>query len=349
MNIFKRARRGSAAVAVAEAPREPFEGTAEELDAEIRRLTESNRNHASRETERRILALRHQAGAAVLEGAGERPDHAAPDATRLPGGPGLPEFTIDELTPELLRAAILRDGCALVRGLISREDALLFAGQIDSAFEERERQVGGGSKVEGLYEPFQPQPEHEFEDGIREWIRQGGGVLAMDSPQLAAGMFDRLDAAGLPALIEGYLGERPLLSVQKTTLRKATPDVSGAWHQDGKFMGDVRALNLWLSLSRCGDVAPGLDIVPRRLNEFVSAGTEGALLDYAVEDRIVNEVAGDTPVIRPIFEPGDALLFDDLFLHQTGSDPSMPNPRYALESWYFGGSGFPEDYAPIAV
>lgn len=162
-------------------------------------------------------------------------------------------------------------------------------------------------------------------------------------------MFDRLDAAGLPALIEGYLGERPLLSVQKTTLRKATPDVSGAWHQDGKFMGDVRALNLWLSLSRCGDVAPGLDIVPRRLNEFVSAGTEGALLDYAVEDRIVNEVAGDTPVIRPIFEPGDALLFDDLFLHQTGSDPSMPNPRYALESWYFGGSGFPEDYAPIAV
>ena len=64
--------------------------------------------------------------------------------------------------------------------------------------------------------------------------------------------------------MRGYLGEPPLLSVHKTTLRKADPSVGGAWHQDGAFMGDVRALNLWLSLSRCGDEAPGLDIVPRR-------------------------------------------------------------------------------------
>lgn len=314
-------------------------------------FTRTKRDSASPEVAeaRSTIARRHEQGVAILENAPERPSHPEPDTARLPDGPGLPEFSIDELTPGLLRAAILRDGCALVRGLISREDALAFADQIDDAFAEREHQVNGGSHVDGLYEPFTPVAEYEFEDGIREWIRQGGGVLAMDSPLLAAGMFDRLEAAGLPALVEGYLGEPPVLSVQKTTLRKATPDVAGAWHQDGKFMGDVRALNLWLSLSRCGDVAPGLDIVPRRLNELVSAGTEGALLDYAVEDHIVHEVAGDTPVIRPIFEPGDALLFDDLFLHQTGSDPSMPNPRYALESWYFGGSGFPDDYAPIAV
>jgi len=31
---------------------------------------------------------------------------------------------------------------------------------------------------------------------------------------------------------------------------KAQPAVSGQWHQDGKFMGPVRSLNLWLSLSR---------------------------------------------------------------------------------------------------
>ena len=61
----------------------------------------------------------------------------------------------------------------------------------------------------------------------------------------------------------------PLITVHKTTLRKADPSVAGAWHQDGKFMGDVRALNLWLSLSRCGDDAPGLDIVPRRLDHHV--------------------------------------------------------------------------------
>ena len=50
-----------------------------------------------------------------------------------------------------------------------------------------------------------------------------------------------------------------------------------------------------------------------------------------------------------LVEAGDVLLFDDLFVHQTGSDPSMPNPRYAIESWFFGASGFPADYAPLAA
>jgi hypothetical protein len=150
-------------------------------------------------------------------------------------------------------------------------------------------------------------------------------------------------------VVHGYLGERAAMSAQKTTLRKADPGVPGAWHQDGKFLGDVHALNLWLSLSRCGDEAPGLDIVPRRIDHIVAAGTEGMALDYLVSDETVKEAADGVEVLRPIFEPGDALLFDDLFLHQTGSDPEMPKPRYALESWFFGPSAFPNDYSPVAV
>jgi hypothetical protein len=125
--------------------------------------------------------------------------------------------------------------------------------------------------------------------------------------------------------------------------------VAGAWHQDGKFMGDVRSINLWLSLSRCGDEAPGLDVVPRRLEHIVSTATDEAVLSYQVSQQKAEEAAGDKPIVRPIFEPGDALFFDELFLHQTGSDPSMPNPRFAIESWFFGGSAFPADYAPLVV
>ena len=73
------------------------------------------------------------------------------------------------------------------------------------------------------------------------------------------------------------------------------------------------------------------------------------MLDYTISQQKVEQAAGETRVIRPIFEPGDALFFDELFLHQTGSDPSMPKPRYAIENWFFGGSGFPAEYAPIAV
>jgi hypothetical protein len=113
-------------------------------------------------------------------------------------------------------------------------------------------------------------------------------------------------------------------------------------------MGDVRAMNLWLSLSHCGDDAPGLDLVPRRLDDYVKAGGEGAWIENQVTDAVAREAAGQDGILRPIFEPGDALLFDELFLHQTASDPSMPNDRYAIEMWFFGPSGFPESYAPVA-
>ena len=114
-------------------------------------------------------------------------------------------------------------------------------------------------------------------------------------------------------------------------------------------MGDVRALNLWLSLSRCGDESPGLDIVPRRLDYLVTRQTDEAVMEIQVSQAMAEEAAGGREIIRPIFEPGDAMLFDDLFLHQTGSDRRMPKPRFAVENWFFGGSGFPVEYGPLAV
>ena len=174
-------------------------------------------------------------------------------------------------------------------------------------------------------------------------------MLAIDSPLLSFEMRELFVSARITELVAGYLGEPPLISVEKTTLRKAEPTVGGAWHQDGTFMGKVRSLNLWLALSRCGDVAPGLDIVPRRLEEFAPTGTDEAVLSYQVSQTKALAAAGDVAIVRPVFEPGDALFFDELFLHQTGSDPSMPKPRYAIENWFFGGSAFPGEFAPVAI
>ena len=169
-------------------------------------------------------------------------------------------------------------------------------------------------------------------------------------------MFDfaqKLERTGLREVATGYLGERPTISINKCTLRKVQPDVvkghTGiSWHQDGAFLGDVRALNVWLTLSHCGDTAPGLDIVPKRIDHVVPAGTEGAAFDWSVSPAVVEEASEGTPVQRPIFEPGDVMLFDELFLHATGADIDMPNTRYAIESWFFGPSKFPEGYAPVA-
>jgi hypothetical protein len=111
-------------------------------------------------------------------------------------------------------------------------------------------------------------------------------------------------------------------------------------------MGPVRALNLWVSLSDCGADAPGLDLVPRRLDGYVATGAE---LDWTVSDPEARRAAGEAGVLRPIFKPGDAMFFDELFLHKTGSDPAMSKPRFAIESWFFGASKFPGEYAPLAV
>ena len=314
-----------------------------EIRDEIRSLTDRNRAARDIDTERRILDLRHRA-ALELVGAGRRGEFPESSGVALAAADPLPELRRGDVTAELLRAGIMRDGCVLVRGLVDRDRALAFAQEIDRAFAERD----GGQAAEGYYEEFVPQPPHETVLA-RDFVRAGGGLLAADAPKLSFQMHELFAEAGLPELVEAYLGEPPLLSAETTTLRKAPPDVPGAWHQDGAFMGDVRALNLWLSLSRCGDEAPGLDVVPRRVALLTDRGE--SIIGIDITQARAEEVAAEvgTRILRPIFEPGDALFFDDVFLHQTASDPAMPKPRYAIESWFFGSSAFPSDYVPVAV
>lgn len=312
-------------------------------------LNEANRAERDPRLEHEIRRVRHLAGIELLNNAAASPVHPEPADTVPPRGEqsGVPEITPEELTPEVLRAAILDAGCLLVRGLMDEERALRLAGEIDHSFEVRTSLKDGGNDPDGYYDEL--EPESGFQVSERDWVEAGGGVLAADSPRMLFDMLDAFEQANLRHVIEDYLGEKPAISAQKCTLRKALPEIPGGWHQDGRFMGDqIRALNVWLSLSRCGDIAPSMDIVPTRLDYLVETGGEGAHFDFMNSQENVEKAAGEWGITRPIFNPGDALLFDDLFMHQTGSDPSMPNPRYAIESWFFGPSSYPDYYAPLA-
>jgi hypothetical protein len=340
---------GDGRATVSEADPGPDPGEAVSVDAlfdQIKGLHRASNGSRDPDLDRRARHLRHLAGRLILERAPANPEYAVPTFDSVPPEAGVVEVTAADLTPGLLRAAILRHGCLLVRGLVDRDDALGLAEGIERAFEARRALGAGGSAGDGYYEEFEPEPPYRVAE--RPWVEMGGGVLAVDSPTPMFDMFEALNQVGFPEVVHGYLGERAAISAQKTTLRKAEPDVRGAWHQDGKFLGEVRALNLWLSLSRCGEEAPGLDIVPRRIDHVLEAGTDSEF-PIEVSPAAAEVAAGDVGILRPIFEPGDALLFDELFLHQTGSDPQMPKPRYAIESWFFGPSAFPSDYAPLAA
>ena len=49
------------------------------------------------------------------------------------------------------------------------------------------------------------------------------------------------------------------------------------------------------------------------------------------------------------FKAGDAVFFDEMNMHRTGSDPGMTNDRYALEAWFFAPSCYPMDQIPLLV
>jgi hypothetical protein len=345
--IFRSRKRNDGATALAERAASADDRSAEELFEEIERLEEANRNDRDRDRERQLIRLRHRAGIKLLADAGSRPDQPAPSGDlSSANGSSLPDIAPADLTPELLRAGMFRDGCLLVRGLVPRDDALRMAGDIDRAFEERAALQDGGSVPDPYYEEF--APDSGFSLAEREWVRDGGGVLAADCPKVMFDLIEVFDRTGLRRIVTEYLGERSAMSMNKSTLRRARPEDGGAWHQDGAFMGDVRALNIWLSLSHCGDDAPGLDLVPRRLDHIVPTGTEGAIFDWSVAPAVAEESAGESGIVRPIFEPGDVLMFDELCLHSTALDPAMTKTRYAVESWFFGPSAFPVDYVPLA-
>jgi hypothetical protein len=108
-------------------------------------------------------------------------------------------------------------------------------------------------------------------------------------------------------------------------------------------------MNVWVALSPCGGdrPTPGLELVPRRFDDILS--TDGGVVAHSVDPAVIERVAGDTPPVRPEFEPGDGLLFDERFLHRTYLPPDMTEARFALECWLFAPSHRPSEYLPFLV
>ncbi len=243
-----------------------------------------------------------------------------PDAPDLFPGVDLPEVNASEVSAETLRSGILRHGALLVRGLVDPPRVARLIGDIDAAMDavaawRQDRSIDTAP----WFVPF-VTPKARGELGKeRPWVVDGGGVWTVDSPRALFDVLDTFAELGLDSALTKYLGERPALSVKKWTLRRVpVVETDGVfqpnWHQDGAFLGEgIRTINFWLTLTHCGDTAPGLDVVPRRMDEILPTGTDGALFDWSVGEGLVAQVAEQTPVARPIFEAGDAVVLRRTF------------------------------------
>jgi hypothetical protein len=324
----------------------------EALEAEGRTLEAieaclaANRLRRDPALERRLVRLRNAAFAQLERSLSPAWPPFVPEDRAFAGG-GPPVITAAELTPGVLRSGIFRHGCVWVRGLVPPARVARLVETIDRAFEAHDA-CANGRGTSPYFDPLEAIPNGE---AMRGWIRDGLGVLAADSPRALFEFLETVHELRLDDLIHGFFGERPALSAEKCTLRRVdNQPLHASWHQDGAFMGKgIRTVNVWFALSRCGRDAPGLDVIPLRLDRLLPTGV-GAIFDWAVSDQTIARELPDIPIWRPEFEAGDALLFDELCLHRTAVDAGMTQLRYAIESWFFSSSAYPVDsQTPILV
>jgi hypothetical protein len=318
------------------------------LDA-VGDMTRANREEPQAETERGLVTARNQAFAELETGQADPIEHRlaeVPEGIAPLDEMNLPTVSAADLSAETIADGVLRHGCLLVRGLVPPERTAELVAGIDRVFEGRDAHAAGTPVEETTpwFEPFEPDPEYATAVAMgRGFVNTGSGTWLADSPRVLFQLLETFEELGLREKITGYLGERPAISLNKGTLRRLPPQGGTEWwHQDGAFLGEgIRSLNIWVALTRCGRDAPGMDLVAKRLDGIVEPGSRGADFDWSLSDEEVRELAGSA-VVRPVFEPGDALLFDHLFLHRTGTDPGMTETRYATETWFFAPSAYPD-------
>jgi hypothetical protein len=300
-------------------------------------LTDANRARRDHRIERRLVTMRFDSFQAAQWP--ETPPSIPTAVDDLFPGTVIPEIGPADLDVAHVRSALLNHGSLIVRGLIGPDRVEQLRADIDRALDGYDAWFAGKGLATAApwFEPF----AHEPKKVERKFRRDVGGVLVVDSPPSLFDLIDAFDAAGIRRIVTEFFGEQPALLAKKWTLRRVPHDTGeSGWHQDGSFMGgDIRSLNVWLALSHCGDDAPGLDVVGRRLDDIVPTGTEGAWLDWNVSPLMVEQVAPGA-VVRPIFEAGDALIFDHFNLHRTAADAAMTNDRYAIEAWFLAPSTY---------
>jgi hypothetical protein len=308
-------------------------------------LVALNRADPSPELQVRLIELRRQAAEAYRP-AGRWPwpptfEDPFPEVVGRP-----PEIAARELDGPLLGAAVAHHGSLLVRGLFDAEAVARSRESIErvsAAWRLAPDERTGVDYLPTLtVQGIQAGQRGKHAAGHTWWLA--------DCPAAAAQVLDDLAASGVIGAIGEHFGEHPVFTLQKSTLRRVKPEFRyTAWHQDGSFLGaEARAMNVWVGLTPCGGdrPAPGLEIVPRRVEGILPFGESGGV---GIDGFTVHRTAGETPVVRPEFDPGDALLFDERLIHRTflSKDVQMTQERLAVECWFFASSHPAEDYVSL--
>ena len=276
--IFRSRKKREATAAVADRGTEHATEHAEPPSGDIencsRRSTPSPARTARRripQVEERILQLRHTAGLQLPPGPRTAPGNPEPAFELLATGPACLRPAPGELTPELLRAAVLRGGSLLVRGLVGPGTSPVWSrGWTARSRRARGRRVGRRTapttrSLSPTHDSIWGPSDHGSANERGACGRRLPEGHVRHARHLRA---KRSSTSWLPSISASARRSRSTSApFAGSGRRPARATASGTRTEPSS--GDVRALNVWLSLSHCGDVAPGLDIVPRRIDHVV--------------------------------------------------------------------------------
>lgn len=314
-----------------------------DLRRTIASLSDANRASPNDEVERELLRLRHECFVELRDVPSVDPGAAVPAAVAVPIDRAV-GLAVSQSLPEaaVVRSTIQTHGSLVVRGLLGSAGVERLRGSVESALSAREQALAGVDGPSPWYSEFPPL-KHQ---GSRAFT-EASGCLAVDSPR---GLFQLLETfceAGIDRLASDFLGGPPVLSAEKSVFRRVQPTPFASWHQDGAFLGEtIRTLDVWIALSHCGKTAPSLEVLPRRVSRVLPTG---AFFSWDLDDKeIEKEFPGFTTVLAQ-FEPGDAILFDQLCVHRSGHAAGMTEPRLAIECWLFAAGSVPEGYTGLVL
>jgi hypothetical protein len=309
-----------------------------DLTLEIERLQSANRAAPDPAVERRLVELRLAAAAAAPTVPAEPPSWWTDVDDPFPGlVDAVPEVGRRELDARLLRGAIAFHGCLMVRGLFSRALVDELARDIDRALVAFDRYFEGAPHADdnAWFQPFDPADSNDHRFGRILGRRAAGAVNASDSPRTFFHLVEAFSEAGVPELLTEYLGGHPCVAIDKCTVRRVQTEAATGWHQDSyRFPQGAPVCDVWVAFSECGGRAPGLEIIPRRVEESAELDPT-ADIPWVIANDVIDGIAGDRPKLSPQFGPGDAIVFDEMLLHRTGTFPGMSEPRYGADAWFF--------------
>jgi ectoine hydroxylase-related dioxygenase (phytanoyl-CoA dioxygenase family) len=222
-----------------------------------------------------------------------------------------------ERTSELARA-FFRGGAVHVRGAVRANDAAAIRAAAHSVLRGWEALAARGALPPELATPYQ---------------RQYVPLELLATPRPVAEII--LHPAVL-ALARAYLEKEPEVDANSyvRAIRVSRGDAHLPFHQDQTIL-QRRLVNVWIALDACGEDAPGLEIVhgswSRLLEPSPPPQPRFAVERAQLDDSAVVGAFGAGALWRPVFEPGDAMLFSGATVHRTHCTPAMRADRMSVE------------------